>query len=399
MLHQIIAKKDSYLIFSLMHGNLLDIGKSMDSYSKTTATSWFSNFMGSLSGIIIGPLLFIAAVIGLYFVEGQINYAKLAKNAPVFAAAENNPNAAQYPLVAINGTVALETTLGDGSYLIPQKYLMYEKRTEIYAWEETKSSSTINDSYGKTITRDTVTYSQTWTTNPRPSKSFEHPEGHENPAPLVNPITSGTQAIFKLGTYTVSTNSLELPVPKPLQLSPATVTVQAPSLIADNAIYTFINAKSSPDKPQIGDIRTTYSVLCPDQQNATVFGRVEGSNISVALLNEISSNLSSEGTFKRLFLSSPREAVATMNSEYAQKLRWGRFITFFVMFLGLLMLLSPFSTFLSIIPIIGGLAGMAVFATALLVAALCFGLTLILFSCYFDEPYWIINVVFEKKTR
>lgn len=364
----------------------------MDSYTTSTPTTWLGTFSQSLGGLIFGPLLFIGSIVGLYYVESQTNYSKLAKNAPIFAASQLSPEAKNAPLVAVTGQARIEGLLDDGQYLIPANYLAYIRTTEIYAWEETKTISNQKDPNGNQIQQTTTSYHPAWTTTPAPTATFEHPEGHENPTEMFQAQSNGRQAIIQLEAYTASTNNLQLPAPEPLQLSARTVTVKPPAVLANNAIYTFATPQSSVTQPKIGDTRTTYEVVNTDKKAVTFFGKVQGTTIEAAHLHDIDASFEPHATFKRLFFSSPREAIAEMAHEYSQSLRIGRAIMFIFMLLSILMFLSPFSAFFSFIPIIGGFASAAVFFAALLASLACFAAALILLNMML-APFYVLVIL------
>src|SRR5207253_1325323 len=140
-------------------------------------TSWLGNIMNSFVGVLLGIILFLVAFPVLWFNEGRTNMATVAKASVLVDGASVNEQT-EGKQVAVAGTLASDERLGDTPYLAAGAYVQLNRKVEMYAWVEHKSTETHKDVGGSSTTTTTYTYDKQWTSSPDDAQSFEHPQGH-----------------------------------------------------------------------------------------------------------------------------------------------------------------------------------------------------------------------------
>src|SRR3954454_786551 len=151
-----------------------------DRFVTITRTSWLGNIMNSFVGVLLGIILFLVAFPVLWFNEGRTNMATVAKASVLVDGARVSAQT-EGQQVAVAGTLASNERLGDSPYLAAGAYVQLNRKVEMYAWVEHKSSETHKDAGGSSTTTTTYTYDKQWTSSPEDSQEFEHPQGHANP--------------------------------------------------------------------------------------------------------------------------------------------------------------------------------------------------------------------------
>ena len=329
-----------------------------NSYTQVTRTGFGGRIGKSIGGVFFGLLLFVASFVVLYLNEGRVDLSKIAQTAtPVSyqsVASDQNGN-----LVAITGPVSSAQTLGDNLFLKPGNYVAANREVQTYAWVETKSTQTTNNTGGSQTTNTTYNYNEEWVPIVTDSANFAYPAGHQNPQSGV-PSQTFEVSSMNVGVYNIDP-SVKLSYSQTLPLS-ATNILQTNQVTAINgdALYIPSGATSTLQNPQIGDQQVSYRVL-PDQATVTVFGKLDGQNITSYYDN----------SGHELFLMYPGSRDDAINSLHTQYTIWlwvVRGIGFLMMWFGLGMLFGPILTILSILPILEDVAGIAVFAATFVIA-------------------------------
>src|SRR5947208_937507 len=150
-----------------------------DQFVTITRTSWLGNIMNSFVGVLLGIILFLVAFPGLGFNEGRTNMATVAKAGVLVDGASVNEQT-EGKQVAVAGTLASDERLGDTPYLAAGAYVQLNRKVEMYAWVEHKSTETHKDTGGSSTTTTTYTYDKQRTCSPDDAQSFEHPQGRYN---------------------------------------------------------------------------------------------------------------------------------------------------------------------------------------------------------------------------
>ena len=137
--------------------------------------------------------------------------------------------------VAVAGTLASDERLGDPPYLAAGAYIQLNRKVEMFAWVEHKSTETRKDAGGSSTTTTTYTYDKQWTSSPDDSQAFEHSQGHTNP-PL--PVQSTTLVVSSanVGAYTINPADITLPSARDINLDNEIVTTSGNRRLAGNYI-------------------------------------------------------------------------------------------------------------------------------------------------------------------
>lgn len=312
-----------------------------DQYVTVTRTSWLSNITNSFAGVLFGIIMFIVAFPVLWFNEGRTNMATVAKASTLVDAASVNAQT-EGKFVAVDGQLTADEQLGDPSYLAAGPYIQLNRKVEMFAWVENKSSETQKELGGGSTTKTTYTYQKQWTASPEASQSFEHPEGHTNP-PLPVQSTTMTVASAQIGAYTIDPNDIDLPTAHDLNLNSEMVATDNDSKLVGN--YILLGSGSS-DTPKLGDVRISYSGVAANAR-AVAFGKQQGGSL-VPYLTAKNDRL------YRVFVNTDRAgAIQQMGTEYVV-IGWIlRLVGFLLMWFGLSLCFAPLNAFLDVLPFLG----------------------------------------------
>jgi hypothetical protein len=329
------------------------------------------NFTNSIKGVFIGVILFIAALVVIFWNEGRLDYSELASTATeINADTVSQDQTLQDKLVSATGKLTTTGTISDDLFLNAQDYIALERTVEAYAWVEQEEEQ------GNTNIK-VYSYKQEWVEEVPNSKKFDEPIGHENKEKTIANASAKNTATF-LGAYSLNIENVTLPNLTPLSLNEEKVTLKDDAILAsDKYIYL---GQGNINNPQIGDMRISYSVL-ENNQTATIFGKLKGQQIT-------SYTDKKNHLLYRLFIGDRESAIATMHTEYVVSL-WGlRALGFILMWIGIGLILGPFSAVLRFIPLIGGrlqgvgqaLISFVTFFVALIISAAFILLSIILHS-------------------
>ena len=153
--------------------------------TETTTESWGSRLGGSIKGVAIGGILFIAGIPLLFWNEGRaVKTAKaLEEGASVCV---NLPNADTVDatmdgkLVHVTGTAVTDEQLGDDLFTgLNPKAIRLTRKVEFYQWVENEKKEKKKNMGGSETTVTTYTYSKKWVDKPVDSSSFRE-AGHDN---------------------------------------------------------------------------------------------------------------------------------------------------------------------------------------------------------------------------
>ena len=338
-----------------------------DQFVKITRTSWLGNIMNSFVGVLFGIILFVIAFPVLWFNEGRTNMATVAQSSVLVDGASINAQT-EGQQVAVAGPLTTSEQLGDPPYLADGDYIQLNRKVEMFAWVEHKSTDTRKDTGGSSTTTTTYTYDKQWTSSPDDAQSFEHPQGHANP-PLPVPSTSLVVASANVGAYTINPAAITLPSAQDINLNSEIVTADRNSKLAGNAIF---QGRGSFDAPQLGDIRISYSGVAANTQ-AVAFGKQQGAALVPYLTRQ-------NDRLYRVFVNTDRAgAIQEMNTEYTVMGWILRLVGFLLMWIGLSLCFAPITAFLDVLPFLGS-AGRFVIGLVSLPVALALSVITIVIS-------------------
>jgi hypothetical protein len=338
-----------------------------DQFVTITRTGWLGNIMNSFVGVLLGIILFLVAFPVLWFNEGRTNMATIAK-ASVLVDGARISEQMEGKQVAVAGTLVSDERLGDPPYLAAGAYVQLNRKVEMFAWVEHKSTETRKDAGGSSTTTTTYTYDKQWTSSPEDSHAFEHSQGHINPS---LPLQSTTLVVSSahIGAYTINPADITLPSARDINLDNENVTTSGNSKLAGNFI---VLGRDSFDTPQLGDIRISYSGVSANTR-AIAFGKQQGTAL-VAYLTAKNDRL------YRVFVNTDRAgAIQEMGTEY-EVIGWIlRLVGFLLMWIGLGLCFGPITAFLDVLPFLGS-AGRFVIGLVALPIALALSMITIVIS-------------------
>ncbi len=343
-----------------------------DSFSTTSTVSYGGRIINSIKGVVIGLLLFVVSFGVLYWNEGRVDLANIAKTAvEVNSAAVSSDATLTGKLVSTTGSVDSSQNIGDSLFLNPDKFIAAERKVEMYAWVEKTQTQSSSNTGGSKTTTTTYTYSQNWVESPKLTSDFKHPEGHENPVKSLNDSTTEVTTA-SIGAYSFDPQSVGLPGLSPLALNAHDVTVKnGATLASDNYLFIKNSATGTFEAPQLGDLRVSYLVLRPGF-NGTIFGQLNGVKID-PYVDQAGNNL------YRLFVGSRNQALATLQTEFLTMLWLLRAVGFLLMWFGLLAFFGPVSVVMDFLPVFGTISR-SLIGTVTFLAALVLTVTTIVVS-------------------
>jgi len=358
-----------------------------DKFTETKTIGLGSRLGTSVKNVFVGLLMFVASFGVLYWNEGRVDLATVAKEAvEISAETANTDSALSGKLVSLTGDVTTEETLGDGDMLLPGSYLAVERVVEMYAWTEQTEEKEQNNLGGSQTVETTYDYVKNWTSNPPSSSNFKYSEGHINPT--LN-VEGGSYAVTEanVGVYSINPIKIELPEYSDLTLEDEMLSLEGTKATLSNSQYVFLPyaTGSTLSSPQVGDVRISYKVLEPGFEG-TVFGKLKGEKID-PYFDEDNNEL------YRLFAGTRDEAVNTLHGEFVMMLWLMRALGFLLMWVGLTALFGPFTTLLDVLPILGSLGRGVVGAVMFVVALVLVSITILVSMVIHNIVALIIVIV------
>ena len=147
-----------------------------DQFVTIKRTGWLGNIMNSFVGVLFGIILFLVAFPVLWFNEGRTNMATVAQASVLVDGTRVNAQT-EGQQVAVAGTLSSDERLGDPPYLDAGTYIQLDRKVEMFAWVEHKSTDTRKDTGGSSTTTTTYTYEKQWTSSPEDSQSLRASAG------------------------------------------------------------------------------------------------------------------------------------------------------------------------------------------------------------------------------
>jgi len=332
-----------------------------DQVTETTVTGFMQGIMQSIKGVIVGLILFLAAFVVLWWNEGRIDVAEIARGSK-HVNADTIGKANDGKLVSITGELTSEESLGDPGYLDFGPYIALNRKPEMYAWFEHKTTRTQKKLGGRKVKKVTSTYQEKWTDKPPDSDSFSEPEGHLNPTPLVM-SRSYTVRQASVGPIRIDPRSARLPDPPSVSITRKNY-IPSPNARMQGD-YIFIGQGTIQD-PKVGDLRISYSAVMSGT-GVTMFGKLNGDSIEPYLYAK-------KGRLYRAIAGSREDAIAKMATEHKASTWILRAVGLLMMWIGLCLFFGPINAVLDFVPVLGGvgrsLVGVAMFAVALTLSLL-----------------------------
>lgn len=363
------------------------------SYTETTTRSWFARMKSALAGLVIGPILVIAAIVLLFWNEGRAieTYRALAEGAGLVidVAADAPQSANEGKLVHVSGTVVPGGVAEDPDFAIQAEGAVgLSREVEMYQWVEKEDSKTETKLGGSEETVTTYTYSREWRNGRVKSEDFKQQDGHDNPE---LPIESRNFNVpdATIGGFTVSGDAVaNLGDSSKIQLTDEDAGRFADYLGSGMAVERRngdLYAGSDPARPQVGDMRISYARS--DLKEASFVAAQQGTVLAPYTTTN----------GHEVFLRAAGQVPAEQMFKQAQD--ENVLITWLLRVVGLVCMLIGFSLFLSIlgviadfVPLFGSIVG---FGTGLiaLVLTLVLGPLVIAIGWFAYRPLLALSII------
>jgi hypothetical protein len=361
-----------------------------DRFTEVTSTSWFTRIKNSLSGILIGILLFIAAFPLLFWNEGNAvkTANSLTEGANAVISLEEskfNPENNQ-KLIHLQGEIKVQGTLSDPEFVVETPAVKLIRKTEIYQWQEKSESKSTTKLGGREETTTTYTYVKDWSDKPIDSAQFKEQNGHMNPSDAGFEKKEFTVDAANIGDFELS-QSLINKVPGREKLNLTEIPEELKQKFGDkihlqNGGFYLGNV---PSLPQIGDQRISFEIVKPgpvsiiakqDNQKLSPYKTSNGKEIEMISKDRVSAS--------EMF-----DAAQSANAIQTWILR---FVGFLMMFIGLKMIFRVLSVIGSVIPFLGDLISLGTGLVAGLLAFVC-SLVVIAIAWIFARPLLGISLL------
>lgn len=321
-----------------------------DSFTEVTSNSFLGRLWSSVGSALIGLVCALLSVPVLYWNEGRLNFAEVAKSA-LAVPADGHGQDGEGKLVSVTGAMTSPDVVGDPVYLRAANHIALARVAEMYAWEEEKDEKEEKQLGGGSKTVTTYKYKTDWTAHPEHSSSFRHPDGHQNPSMAVHGEKFYASSA-KVGAFEFTPAQTELPSFRRLSVSPRDVLSGSASgarmgggeVATAQGDYLF-QGRGSLGSPAVGDLRISFEAVEP-MATATLFGRREGSKV-------VTASVGSDDTFLRVLEGDRATAIDALATEHSITTWLLRLAGFLMMWLGTAALFGPINTFLDIVPIAG----------------------------------------------
>ena len=325
-----------------------------DTFTETTSKSWLQRIVNSFVGVLVGLVLIIASIVGVFWNEGRaIDTARaLAEGAGavviVDASAVDPANAGK--LVHVTGAASATAPLADPQFPVKATGLKLVRAVEMYQWRQQERSETRDKLGGGSETVTTYAYTREWGASRNDSDAFRRPEGHANP-PMAFARREFVAGDAKLGAFALPPDLLgKLGDGARIDVDPAVLAGRPaqtpPEQIVDGALY----VGADPATPQVGDLKLSY-FLTPNGLVSAI-GRQTGGGLSPYQTKAGGS----------LYIIDPGERDAAQMFKQAESenatLTWiVRGAALIAMWIGFALVLAPLSTLAGVVPFLGSLVG------------------------------------------
>jgi hypothetical protein len=346
-------------------------GAAGDAFTETTSKSWLQRIVNSFVGVLVGLVLIVASIVGVFWNEGRaIDTARALSEgagAVVSVDASKVDPADEGKLVHVMGAANATAPLADPQFPVKATGLKLARAVEMYQWRQQERSETRDKLGGGAETVTTYAYSREWSANRNDSDAFRHPEGHANP-PMAFARREFVAGDAKLGAFALPPDLLgKLGDGARIDVDPAVLAGRPaqtpPEQVVDGILYVGAN----PAAPQVGDLKLSYWLTSNGPISA--IGRQTGGALSPY-------RTKAGGT---LYIIDPGERDAAQMFKQAESenatLTWiVRAAALVAMWIGFALVLAPLSALAGVIPFLGSLvgfgAGLASFAMTLVLGPL-----------------------------
>lgn len=331
-------------------------------YTETSRTSYGKRLGNSLGGIFTGIILFIAGTILVWWNEGRaVKTSKMLKEAQgqvveMVDISTVDP-AFEGKLIHATGFANTTDSLFDSQFKVGARAIALKRNAEYYQWVEHATSETKDKIGGAQETTTTYTYDLQWVPSPISSAEFHDPDYRgensvkQNVEDLALYAKDVTFGAYKLSPAQISSISGDVP-------------------LAVNGESNVIYVGEDPSKPDIGDVRITFTKVLPAE--VSIVATVQGNSFVQFVAK-------SGKQFSALRMGNvPQEQIFESAHASNKLLLWVlRILGFFIIMAGLRSIVSIVETLFKVLPFlaniigwgVGLVCGLVAFVWTLLVAA------------------------------
>ncbi len=351
-----------------------------ESYTESTKISYGQNIKNSLSGTIIGFILFILSFVVLWINEGnnvaQIYKANYMEKNAIEISCDSINRENDNKLVQLSGKAVTDAALTDGIITIQDAFAL--KRTvEMYQWKENVETQTKDNLGGSTTETKTYTYEKVWSEQEINSSDFKKSE-------YVNPKFSiKSEKIYaetgKLGEFNLTSKQTHAMS----EYSKYTDLPQSNEYkIYEGSYYKGVD----PLKPSIGDIRITYNYV-PSGVNISIIGQQKSDDtLTNQVLKKSSVYLQQSG------LKTKGEMINSFRKGNTIFTNVIRFAGWLLMFIGLNLLINPLVTLFKVVPFLKSIVGF-LSKGVIFIVSIVLSLLTIAIAWFAYRPFLLIGVL------
>lgn len=337
-----------------------------DQFRVVSREGWFSRLGGALKGILVGLLMFLAAIPLLFWNEGRAvtTYNSLKEGAGAVVETTAAPRNASLDggLVHLSGAVQVEGTLRDAEFGVEQRALRLERTVEMFQWEESSETKEEKKLGGGVERITTYTYDKEWSDGLVSSSSFAQPDGHGNPASMPYQSQRLSADAGRIGEYRVDSAVLgQVGGWRDVTVTVASLPAAMRAGFVEQAGWLF--RSQNPSNPSVGDIRVRFRMV--PEQTISVIARQSGERLDSyptragdALL------LVDQGVVPAAQMF---EAAQAANTMLTWMIRGGGFL---LMWIGLGLVFKPMSVLMDVIPMLGTIVGKGIGFVSFILAAM-----------------------------
>jgi hypothetical protein len=338
-------------------------------YTVVTKQNYGNRMMGSIKGVLIGLILFLAAFPVLWINEGYAVrvYKGLEEGAGSVVEADPTTLAPDLEGQFIHsiGETSTPEILVDSELGVSLNAIHLVRKVEMYQWKEIATTETVEKVGGTQETITTYTYEPVWSSSLIQSSSFKDPEArtrNANPTQMPYQGQSWSAQQVMLGAYSLSPGLIgQIAANQAVDYTNPDLANIPESIVEKAEISTNQIYIGNPATPQIGDVKISHQYAMPDQ--VSVLGRVMNGQIGPFRTKK---NTTIE--ILRPGMHSAEDMIEAAKAANVLRTWLFRVLGFFLFFIGLNTILKPFATVGVVLPFLGRLLSSGIGLIAGLIA-------------------------------
>jgi hypothetical protein len=325
-------------------------------YTEVKSQNYGNRMMGSIKGVLVGLILFIAAFPVLWINEGYaVRVAKgLEEGAGSVVQTDLNTLSPEMEGKLIHGIGETYTPeiLVDSELGISLNAIHLVRKVEMYQWKEVATTETVEKVGGTKETITTYTYEKVWSASLIQSSSFKDPNArtrNANPTQMPYQEQSWSAQQVMIGKYSLSPSLIrQISANQALDYTNSEIanipdSIKSEAEISINQIYI-----GNSGNPQIGDLRISHYAGMPGQ--VSVMGKLFNGQISPYRTKQ---NTTIE--ILKPGIHTAEDMIEAAKAANVFRTWLFRVLGFFLFFVGINTIFKPFATMGVVLPFLGRL--------------------------------------------